>query len=224
VHSSGVRARFVSRGKRSSSFPSTMRGFCRFRSVRGPVCSWCVYATRLKFEGETSTSTTEARSRCRADSPPSGRRALAAARFRLRRRPHDASGLFRATGGRKRDQAGREAAAGRARAVTDLRAAERRSEREVRAKAKEQAVRERKQASRAKAVVREITSRPGRSRSDDAAWLDERDASQPFTRADLHSRNDDIAARPKPLSWAATGCLRRSMVRRGSTVRVRQMA
>ena len=26
-------------------------------------------------------------------------------------------------------------------------------------------------------------------------WLDERDASQPLTRADLHSRNDDIAAR-----------------------------
>ncbi len=61
--------------------------------------------------------------------------------------------------------------------------------------AKEQAVRERKQARRAKAVVREITSRPRRSRSDHAAWLDERDARQPLTRADLHSRNDDIAAR-----------------------------
>jgi hypothetical protein len=81
------------------------------------------------------------------------------------------------------------------RAVVDRRAAERRLEREVRAKAKEQAVRERRQASRAKAVVREITSRPRRSRSDHAARLDERDARQPLTRADLYSRNDDIAAR-----------------------------
>jgi hypothetical protein len=81
------------------------------------------------------------------------------------------------------------------RAAADRRAAERRLEREVRRMAKEQATRERKQARRAKAALREITSRPRRSRSDDAAWLDERDARQPFTRADLYSRNDDIAAR-----------------------------
>jgi hypothetical protein len=30
--------------------------------------------------------------------------------------------------------------------------------------------------------------------------------------------------KPKPLPWVATGCVRRSMVRRGSTVRVRQRA
>jgi hypothetical protein len=81
------------------------------------------------------------------------------------------------------------------RAAADRRAAERRLEREVRRMAKEQAVRERKQARRAKTVVREITSRPRRSRTDHELWLDERDASQPLTRADLHSRNDDIAAR-----------------------------
>ena len=81
------------------------------------------------------------------------------------------------------------------RAVADRLATEQRLEREVRRKAKEQAVRERKEARRAKEVVREITSRPRRSRSNHAAWLDEREASQPFTRADLHSQNDDIAAK-----------------------------
>jgi len=65
----------------------------------------------------------------------------------------------------------------------------------VRRKAKEQAVRERKEARRAKAVVREITSRPRRARSDYELWLDENDARQPLTRADLHSQNDDTAAR-----------------------------
>jgi hypothetical protein len=81
------------------------------------------------------------------------------------------------------------------RALVDRRAAERRLEGEVRRKAKEQAAREREQTRRAGAAVREITSRPRRSRSDYATWFDERDASQPLTRADLHSRNDDIAAR-----------------------------
>ncbi len=81
------------------------------------------------------------------------------------------------------------------RAVADRLATKERAEREVRRKAKEQAARERKQGRRAKAVVREITSRPRRARSDYELWLDERDARQPLTRADLHSRNDDIAAR-----------------------------
>jgi hypothetical protein len=81
------------------------------------------------------------------------------------------------------------------RALADLRAAERRLEREVRRMAKEQALREREQARRAKAVMREITSRPRRSRTDHERRLDERDARQPLTRADLYSRNDDIAAR-----------------------------
>jgi hypothetical protein len=81
------------------------------------------------------------------------------------------------------------------RAVANRLAAEQRLEREVRRKAKEQAVRESKQARRTKAVVREITSRTRRARSDYELWLDERDARQPLTRADLHSENDDIAAK-----------------------------
>ena len=81
------------------------------------------------------------------------------------------------------------------RAVTDRRATARRLEQDVRRKAREQAAREREDARRANAAVREIASRPRRSRSPLAAWLDERAASQPLTRADLHSQNDDIAAR-----------------------------
>jgi hypothetical protein len=81
------------------------------------------------------------------------------------------------------------------RAVADRLAGEQRLEREVRRKAKEQATRERKQARETRAVVREITSRPRRARSDYEAWLDERDARQPLTRAELHSQNDDIAAK-----------------------------
>src|SRR5207249_4009882 len=34
----------------------------------------------------------------------------------------------------------------------------------------------------------------GRRRSASAAWLDERDARLPLSRADLHSRNDELAA------------------------------
>src|SRR6266567_2931333 len=81
------------------------------------------------------------------------------------------------------------------RAATDRRATARRLEQDVRRKAREQAAREREDARRANAAVREIASRPRRSRSPLAAWLDERDAGQPLTRADLHSQNDDIAAR-----------------------------
>ncbi len=80
------------------------------------------------------------------------------------------------------------------RAATDRRATARRLEQEVRRKAREQAAREREDARRANAVVREIASRRHRSRSDYALWLDERDARQPPTRADLHSQSDEIAA------------------------------
>jgi hypothetical protein len=82
------------------------------------------------------------------------------------------------------------------RAAADRRSAERRLEQEVRRKAKEQAMREREQARRAKVDAREISSSPRRQRGDYAAWLDERDTPvEPFTRADFHSQNDDIAAR-----------------------------
>jgi hypothetical protein len=81
------------------------------------------------------------------------------------------------------------------RTIADRQAADRRAEREVRRKAREQAAQERRQARSAKAVERELTSRPRRFRTDYEAWLDERDARQPLTRADLHSQNEDIAAR-----------------------------
>lgn len=82
------------------------------------------------------------------------------------------------------------------RALADRRAAERRLEREVRGKAREQAKREREQARRTKAAVRESASRRRHPRNSHEAWLDERDAPvEPFTRADLHSQDDDIAAR-----------------------------
>jgi hypothetical protein len=73
--------------------------------------------------------------------------------------------------------------------------AKRRLERDVRGKAKEQAARERKQARRARAAAGERPSRRGRVRGDHEAWLDERDARLPPTRAELHSRSDEIAAR-----------------------------
>jgi hypothetical protein len=60
--------------------------------------------------------------------------------------------------------------------------AKRRLERDVRRQAREQAARER-------------PSRRRRVRSDYEAWLDERDARLPPTRAELHSRSDEIAAR-----------------------------
>jgi hypothetical protein len=81
------------------------------------------------------------------------------------------------------------------RAAADRRSAERRLEREVRRKAREQAAREREDARLSRTVVREIASRPRRARSDYEAWLDERDARMPLTRADLHSANDEMAAR-----------------------------
>ncbi len=81
------------------------------------------------------------------------------------------------------------------RALAARRAAERRLEQEVRRKARAQAAAEREQARRARAAVREITSRGRGPRTSHEAWLDERDARWPLTRADLHSQDDDIAAR-----------------------------
>jgi hypothetical protein len=72
--------------------------------------------------------------------------------------------------------------------------AKRRLERDVRRKAKEWAARERKQARRAGAAGHERPSRR-RLRGDYEAWLDERDARLPPTRAELHSRSDETAAR-----------------------------
>jgi transcriptional regulator with XRE-family HTH domain len=76
------------------------------------------------------------------------------------------------------------------------RAAERRLEGEVRRQAKEQVAREReRRLGAARAMLG--ASRPGvrrRRRSAYEAWLDEHDARQPLTRADLRSRSDELAA------------------------------
>jgi hypothetical protein len=86
-------------------------------------------------------------------------------------------------------------AAQQLRAEAARRSAERRRlEREVRRKAREQVAAERKQARRARAAARERSSRRGRVRSPEQAWLEERDARQPLTRSDLHSRADEAAA------------------------------
>ena len=55
-------------------------------------------------------------------------------------------------------------------------------------------MRERKEARVARTAMLETTSRRRVARSDYEAWLDERDARTPLTRADLHSANDDMAA------------------------------
>jgi len=79
------------------------------------------------------------------------------------------------------------------RAAAERRAAERRMEREVRRQAKEQvALEDRLRAARA--VRAAGAAARGRRRSASAAWLDERDARLPLSRADLHSRNDELAA------------------------------
>jgi hypothetical protein len=84
-----------------------------------------------------------------------------------------------------------ELRAGR-RALASRRAAERRLEQEVRLKAKKQAATEREQARAAAATAERISRR--RPRTDYEAWLDERDARVPLTRADLHSGHDQTAA------------------------------
>src|SRR5262245_47520481 len=75
------------------------------------------------------------------------------------------------------------------------RAARRRLERELRGRAREQAAAERGQARRARVAARERSSGRRRPRGDYEAWLDERDARQPPSRSDLHSRSDETAAR-----------------------------
>jgi hypothetical protein len=81
------------------------------------------------------------------------------------------------------------------RALAERRAHKSRLESNVRREAREQAAREREQARLAGAAERQTVSRSRRPRSDYAAWLDERDARMPLTRADLHSQNDETAAR-----------------------------
>jgi hypothetical protein len=80
------------------------------------------------------------------------------------------------------------------RALTARRSAERRLEQEVRRKAGEQVAAERGQARRASAALSERTSRRRHARTDYEAWLDEREARAPLTRADLHSQHDVTAA------------------------------
>lgn len=98
-------------------------------------------------------------------------------------RPEVASQLRRA---RQERQAGERALARR-------RSTERRLEQEVRRKAKAQAATERDQARAAAETGERILRRP--ARTDYEAWLDERDARVPLTRADLHSGHDQTAAR-----------------------------
>jgi len=82
------------------------------------------------------------------------------------------------------------------RLVPDPELAERRRlEREVRRKAREQVAAERKQARRARAAARAVSSRRRPAPEWYEAWLDGRDARQPPTRSDLHSRADETAAR-----------------------------
>jgi hypothetical protein len=81
------------------------------------------------------------------------------------------------------------------RVLAARRSAERRLEREVRRKATEQAAAEREQGQRAAAALAEQSSRRRRPRTSYEAWLDERDARVPLTRADLHSQHDLTAAR-----------------------------
>jgi hypothetical protein len=64
----------------------------------------------------------------------------------------------------------------------------------VRRKAKEQAAAEREQERHSQAAVVRITSRR-LARTPYEAWLDERDARRPLTRAELWSTADEIAAR-----------------------------
>jgi hypothetical protein len=89
-------------------------------------------------------------------------------------------------------QARQELRAGE-RALANRRSAERRLELETRRKAKEQAAAELAQA---RAAARTIERAQGRGpRTGYEAWLDERDARLPLTRADLHSTHDQTAAR-----------------------------
>jgi len=77
------------------------------------------------------------------------------------------------------------------RAAATRRAAERRAEQAIRRQAKEQAALARTQARRAAAAA----SAPRPRRSAYPAWLDEHDTRLPLLRADLRSRNDELAER-----------------------------
>lgn len=89
-------------------------------------------------------------------------------------------------------QARQELRAGE-RALASRRSAERRLELEIRRKAKEQAAAELAQA---RAAARRNERAQGRRpRTGYEGWLDERDAREPWTRADLHSTHDQTAAR-----------------------------
>jgi hypothetical protein len=89
-------------------------------------------------------------------------------------------------------QARQELRAGE-RALANRRSAELRLELETRRKAKEQPAAELAQA---RAAARGIERAQGRRpRTGYEAWLDERDARLPLTRADLHSTHDQTAAR-----------------------------
>lgn len=79
------------------------------------------------------------------------------------------------------------------RALTARRSVEERTEQEVRRKAKEQGTAEREQARAVAALAERTSRRPARTSYE--AWLDERDARVPLTRADLHSGHDATAAR-----------------------------
>ncbi len=79
------------------------------------------------------------------------------------------------------------------RAAAERRALERRMEREVRRQATQQVALEGRLRA-ARAVRAAGAAARGRRRSAYAAWLDERDARLPLTRADRHSRNDELAA------------------------------
>lgn len=78
------------------------------------------------------------------------------------------------------------------RAVASRRTLERQLEQEMRRKARDEAATEREQARVATARAERISRR--RPRSGYEAWLDERDARVPLTRADLHSTHDKTAA------------------------------
>jgi hypothetical protein len=78
-------------------------------------------------------------------------------------------------------------------ALARRRSTERRLEQDVRRKAKAEAATERDQARAAAAIRERVRRRP--PRTDYEAWLDERDARLPLTRADLHSGHDRTAAR-----------------------------
>ena len=79
------------------------------------------------------------------------------------------------------------------RAAAARREAERRAEQDVRRMAAEQARRERESARAGAALAEQVSRR--RARTPYEAWLDERDARLPLSRAELHSENDLTAAR-----------------------------